>query len=157
MTQLKGPLRVIGRDGDHYEVDNTSGHTRGSEFYHVSNLRIYYPDNIHSDPAWIARRDYPSVSVVAEVIDHYGDLSLRKTLSFLCKWEGFENDEKANRWLPYSELRDNVKLHEYLRKINAYHLIPDEHKYASEFTNKRYTRNVDKPRLLPNPIDKRRK
>jgi hypothetical protein len=42
------------------------------------------------------------------------------------KWEGL--DKAYNRWLPWKELRNNVKLHEYLRVVKLGKLIPKEHR-----------------------------
>jgi hypothetical protein len=133
-------MRVINRNGDHYEVDSMSETTKHSEFYHVTSLRLYLSDDQFEDSEWVARRDHPSATVVYRIIDHEGDELLKSTLSFRCRWEGFEEDAEKDRWIPYRELRDNPKLHEYLRSKELIKLIPDEHKFPNEFPIQRPVR-----------------
>ena len=58
--------------------------------------------------------------IVKRIISHKGDKKLRGKMTFRVKWEG---DEQVTTE-PYSLLRDNEKLHEYLRKKNITALIP---------------------------------
>ena len=46
------------------------------------------------------------------------------TLEFLVRWKDY--GEANNLWLPYQELRQNIKLHEYLRERGLHKLIPKE-------------------------------
>jgi hypothetical protein len=57
---------------------------------------------------------------------HSGNETQKSQMDFLVKWEGL--DEAYNRWLPWKELRNNVKLHEYLRVVKLGKLIPKEHR-----------------------------
>ena len=56
------------------------------------------------------------------VIQHTGDKTRRSTLDFLVSFLGY--GEEHNLWLPYSEMRDNIKCHEYLRANGMTNLIP---------------------------------
>jgi transposase InsO family protein len=132
MPHLKGPLQVVSRNGDHYEVDSKSGMTRNTEFYHVTNLRPYLTDDQFEDDDWVARRDFPSATVVSRIVDHGGDEEKKKTLLFRVRWDGLDEPD-SDRWIPYREIRDNPKLHEYLRTKGLVKLIPDEHKFENEF------------------------
>ena len=46
-------------------------------------------------------------------------------------------DKSFNTWEPYTGLRNNVKLHEFLRKENKSFLIPLEHRNVEERPRKR--------------------
>lgn len=52
--------------------------------------------------------------MVESVVDHVGDPKSKSKMDFLVKWVGL--DSSFNRWLPWRAIRDNIKLHEYLRK-----------------------------------------
>ena len=44
---------------------------------------------------------------------HAGDIKRPSSLDFLVRWTGY--DESEDLWLPWNELRTNVKLHDYLK------------------------------------------
>jgi hypothetical protein len=50
--------------------------------------------------------------VVDEILDMQGDPKKKKTLNFLVKWKGCDNDD--NTWEPYSNVRDLIALRNYL-------------------------------------------
>ena len=66
-------------------------------------------------------RDVLTLFEVAAVLDHSGDGKLRSGMDFPVKFRGY--DEEYNLWLPYSELRYNRHLHEYLIRKRMRSLI----------------------------------
>ena len=92
---------------------------------HVSNLSPFEYDPEHTDPKEVAIQDAGEFHVDS-IIDHKGERNLRSSMKFLVKWTGY--GEEDNSWEPYSALRDNEKLHEYLRLHRMTSLIPKEHK-----------------------------
>ena len=52
--------------------------------------------------------------LVEKVLDHTGEPKQKSKMDFLVKWVGL--DSSFNRWLPWKEMRLNVRLHEYLMK-----------------------------------------
>ena len=56
------------------------------------------------------------------IIEHAGDPNHRKDLLFRVRWLG--HDETSDTWEKYSNLRHNIKLHEYLRANKLKKLIP---------------------------------
>ena len=127
LTQLKGPYSVIRKDRDTYTLLNLV--TRREEDVHVTRIHPFEFDATRTDPIEVARRDVVSTFTVERILDHAGDPKRRRSMDFLVKWEGYADEE--NLWLPYSELRDNPALHEYLRNSNDGHLqalIPHRHR-----------------------------
>ena len=53
----------------------------------------------------------------------------------MVKWVGY--DDAENLWLPWSELRNNPILHEYLRNKGMSNLVPDEFRLESEKSSRR--------------------
>ena len=64
--------------------------------------------------------------LVEEIITHRGDIKRKTSLEFLVRWQGYS--EKDNTWEPWSKLKDNAVLHEYLRKNGLSKLLPASHK-----------------------------
>jgi hypothetical protein len=90
---------------------------------HISRLREYVHDAIRSDPAKVAQADTFDFEV-EEIIDHHGDSKKKSTLDFLVRWQGY--DSSHDLWLPWKELRNNIHLHKYLRKVGLTKLIPKD-------------------------------
>jgi hypothetical protein len=113
-TLLKGPLRVVTNVGSDYTLLNLA--TNKLEHHHVKQLRQFRYDPTRVNPVDIANRDYQLFNV-ARIIAHAGDPTRKSSLDFLVRWEGY--DAANDLWLPWKELRDNVKLHDYCRAIPA--------------------------------------
>ena len=79
----------------------------------------YNPDTM--DPVDIANRD-GGFANVGKIIAHTGVKTDKTKMDFLVRWEGFK--ETHDSWLPWKELRANIKLHEYLRTNKMASLIP---------------------------------
>ena len=98
--------------------------TNQIEEHHVTDLRPFYHDPLAVDPRLIAYRDQ-EVTAIDRIIRHAGDCKKKTEMDFLVRWEGL--DESKDLWLPWKELRNNSKLHEYLQQNNMARLIPKSH------------------------------
>ena len=76
-------------------------------------------------------RDVLTLFDVEAVLEHAGDRRRRTDLEFLVKFRGWSDE--YNLWLPFSELRDNVALHEYLIRHRMRALIPQ--KFKDQYRN----------------------
>jgi hypothetical protein len=110
-ASLKGPFKVIKvRDGKTYTLLNLVNNKE--EIVDIHRLQPFrYDPHIH-DPLAIAAKDYQEFGV-ERIIKHAGDIRRPSSLDFLVRWTGY--DESEDLWLPWKELRTNVKLHDYLR------------------------------------------
>jgi hypothetical protein len=108
----RGPLQVVKQTGSHYELKNLV--TNNVEQHHVTEMSQFKFDNINVDPTRIAMRDEIEPTFTLErVLRHRGDIKRKKSMSFLCKWQNFEDSE--NTWEPWNHVRKTLPLHEYLR------------------------------------------
>ena len=121
-TPLKDHLRVLSFIGMKYKLLNHA--TNQIEEHHVTDLRPFYHDPLAVDPRLIAYRDQ-EVTAIDRIIRHAGDSKKKTEMDFLVRWEGL--DESKDLWLPWKELRNNSKLHEYLQQNNMARLIPKSH------------------------------
>jgi hypothetical protein len=122
-TPLKGPFRVLRFEGDRYTVENLVN--REQYIYHVTQLQPFHHDPRRLNPADIALHDNMQY-IVGRIIRHQGTMRERLNLRFLVKWEGYGDEH--NSWEPYSELRHNVVLHEYLNTHRMRALIPPQYR-----------------------------
>ena len=96
--------------------------------YHIKRLKLYIVDpESHQKPEEVAMADNREF-LVEEILDHRGDTKHVRTLEFLVKWLGYDN--RWNEWRPWSDddghdsgIRNNAKLHEYLRRKNLKSLL----------------------------------
>jgi hypothetical protein len=123
-TNLRGPYKVLKVKLNIVTIYNSI--TRKAEEIHLDNCYPFTYDPQYVDPEDVARRDEISAFAVESITQHAGDKKKRSTMEFLVRFVGF--DESEDRWLPYSELRDNPALHRYLRANRMKSLIPLEHK-----------------------------
>jgi len=127
-TYLRGPLRVESHRGATYRLRNLV--TNKLENAHVTLLRPFQYDDGNINPTDIANRDAFS-TIVEKVISHtpvkqsYTGTK-RSELEFRVRWLNL--GEEYDRYLPYKELRNNPRLHEYLAEQNMRAFIPPEHK-----------------------------
>jgi transposase InsO family protein len=117
-TNLEGPFRVVSSVDGKYTLQNLV--TEELNEYHVSRLRPFYYDD-EDVPRHTANRDTQQWDVDS-IINHVGDQNHRKELIFRVRWLG--HDESCDTWEPYSNLRHNIKLHDYLRANKMKKLIP---------------------------------
>ena len=124
-TLKKGPFRVISHEGDSYRLLNLALNTE-EPAVHVSRLSPFRYDSTRTIPSNIANRDY-QLFEVAEILHHQGDPKRKSMMTFLVHWTGYSHEEDS--WEPWAELRNNPKLHTYLRSKNLQTLIPKEHRH----------------------------
>jgi hypothetical protein len=123
-TIKKGPFRVISHEGETYKLLNLALNTE-KPAVHVSRLSPFRYDTKRTDPTNIANRDY-QLFEVESILHHQGDTKRKSTLTFLVHWAGYSHSEDS--WEPWSELRNNPILHQYLRSKNLHILVPKEHR-----------------------------
>jgi hypothetical protein len=129
--QWKGPYQVESRVGDRYELLNTA--TGYFLQAHVTWLKPYKigitspeSDALRSNGMWI----------VKSVISHVGSITDRTNLKFLIEWEG----DYENTYEPWSNLRRNAIVHEYLRANKMISMIPDRFRVTTEADSSRLSK-----------------
>ena len=119
-TIRKGPTRVVALNKDAYDVFDLVN--RKIDEVHVSRLYPFYYDPEKVDPENVAIRDQGEF-IVAEIVDAIIDPTLpKRRWSFRVRWQGY--NESFDEGLDWSELRNVVTLHTYLRKHNLARFIP---------------------------------
>jgi hypothetical protein len=113
----RGPFIVKEVNGNRIIVEGINDGKR--EEHLILNVRPFFHDPRGKDPKAVALTD-KDMYIVERIISHKGDKKLRGKMTFRVKWEGEEQVTTE----PYSLLRDNEKLHEYLKKKNLTALIP---------------------------------
>jgi hypothetical protein len=119
MTPWKGPFVVINHQGSKYWLRDLVSNKVVE--YHVTSLKPFQYNPDKTDPRIVANRDQQAFDV-ERILAHQGEGTRKATYTFLVRWIGYTADDDT--WLPWSELRNNIKLHEYLRQINKASWIP---------------------------------
>jgi hypothetical protein len=122
-TLWRGPFQVVERDGSIYTVWNMV--TNRNKRHHVKNLKPFYYDlNDPGAPRRAALMDERAADVDT-VLRHMckGETNKARNYQFLIRF--VDNDEK---WLPWSVLKKNEKVHEYLAANKLKSLIPKGYK-----------------------------
>ena len=125
-TIWRGPLRVLRYQDSQYTLLDLI--TKKEKVYHISDMKPFVFDPLHTDPQDVARHDYLEFFVEA-VLEHKGNPSLKSTMEFKIKWLGY--NDSHNSWEPYSNLRDLDILHDYLSQQNLSRLIPKKFRPAN--------------------------
>ena len=132
-SMWKGPYRVIKHEGNTYTLLDF---IQDKEIQvNVQRLKEFQLGE-DINPIDIASRDRDEF-IVEDVLDIRGDIKVNNLskIELLVKWAGYDDSE--NTWEPYSSLRNNVKLHDFLRRIDKISLIPKEHRRPEEQSRKR--------------------
>jgi hypothetical protein len=132
-SRWQGPYVVKEQKGNTYVLENLVSQMRTE--VNVKQLKQYIVrEGINLVD--VASRDKDEY-LVEEVIEMRGEADPKRLrqIEFLVKWMGY--DQSFNTWEPYTGLRNNVKLHEFLRKENKSFLIPLEHRNVEERPRKR--------------------
>ena len=119
-TNYKGPFRVVNFNGNIYTLQNLV--TGQNEDHHITKLQPFRFDPLRTDPILVANKDQQLVAIDA-ILDMRGNPhGSRKDLYFKVRWQGCT--ERDDSWEPYSNLRHNSILHEYLLQHKLRKLIP---------------------------------
>jgi hypothetical protein len=132
--RLLGPYLIVNRSGDKYSCRNLVDDV--VKDFHVTQLRAYRYDMKFMDPRDVALRDRGDFEI-DKIIEHQGDITKLKTLTFRVKWYGFVEDD-FDTWESWSILRETSHLHQYLIQNNMKQLIPKKFRenYPTEFPQK---------------------
>jgi hypothetical protein len=120
MSNWRGPMQVVKREGNNYQLRNLVTKTLENKEVHL--LKKYHFDPQKTNPEEVALADYTEHWVVEEIVNHKGVFKRKGSLTFEVKWLGF--DSSQNTWESWDYMRNNVKLHEYLRKKGLQNHIP---------------------------------
>ena len=124
--QWSGPYRVIENTAGKYKLKDLV--TNKDKWYHVTQLKQFQYDPEKTNPADIARRDNQE-HYVEEIISMTGDIKKVSSLIFLVKWLGYDTLDNTHE--PWSGLKDNAKVHEFLISKNLRNLIPRKYLLSS--------------------------
>jgi len=118
-TRWQGPFRVVASQGDKYTLQNLV--TMRSVERHVKELAPFHHNPFTDDPTQEAIKD-ANEYVVDHIVAHRGDWDRLSTLEFKVRWQGYTVSDDT--WEPWSNVRTNGRLHEYLRNIGKESKIP---------------------------------
>ena len=128
-TPLKGPLRVVSREGADYTlenlVDNKVTHV------HASKLRQFEFDPQYVDPREVAMKEQ-KVYDIERILSHTGNRNKHSSLSFRVKWVGYDQDDCT--YESWHTLRNNEVLHKYLIEIGWTSNVPKRHRFQYPLT-----------------------
>jgi len=96
--------------------------TDKNEDHHISRLQPFYYDPSETDLVLIANKD-KQLAIVESILEMNGNPhGSRKDLMFKVHWKG--RTERDDSWEPYTNLRHNSILHEYLLRHKLKKLMP---------------------------------
>ena len=121
-TAWRGPMRVASGSNSRYILYDLV--TTREHRYHVSVMKQFLFDPLLVGPVDVARRDHMEF-FVESIADHQGSLTL-STIEFFVKWKDYPESE--NTWEPYTNLRDNEVLHDYLKLKGLHRLINKQYR-----------------------------
>ena len=127
-TQLRGPLRVVNRNGSIYTLENLVKNKL--EDFHIKLLHPFEYDSALVDPREVAQHDEDQFGIV-KVHDHRftNTKQTKQYLEFLVEFE----DNTTPVWQPWSpDIRDNEQIHVYLAKNNMRKFIPVKYTYPKD-------------------------
>lgn len=126
-TPKRGPLRVIGVNGDERVLFDNNNKTQMR--VHITRLSPFIFDPKHTDPDMIAAKDKDEF-VIEAIVDHNGT-GVKRNYDFKVRWKGFGEEEDL--WLPYQEVKDSA----------AFHIYCSRHKDLHKFISAKLKRTMD--------------
>jgi hypothetical protein len=114
-----GPYKVISQRNNDITCEHVT--LRNTVVLHTSRVHPYF--GTMEDAKRVSMVDREEF-LVEEILDHQGDVNRKSSLRFKVRWAGYNSEHDS--YEPWSELRSNSVLHDYLRKNGLVRLIPDE-------------------------------
>ena len=111
-TLWRGPLRFLSSKKGEYTPLNLI--TLKNVKYHMSQLKTFLFNPMHTDPTDVARRDYLEF-FIEEIVDMRGNISSSGALEFEVKWPNYPSE--SNTWEPWRSLSKPDKLHNFQVRI----------------------------------------
>ena len=124
-TPWQGPMKIISKIDSIYTVLNLI--TGKLTDVHISRMKLFVQD-VDKSPEEVAAED-DEMFIVDEIIEHHPPKLTKNNIhiaKFFVSWIGYESSD--NTWQSFESLERNEVLHDYLRKNNLSHLIPDRFK-----------------------------
>ena len=115
---LVGPYKVISHNGEEYKLQDLVRARTFTRTIHL--LQPFYFDEDKTDPIEVALKDSQDAYEAEQVISHKGSLLKKKQVTFQVRWIGY--DEMTTE--PWSNVKDCIALHAYLRSIGQARHIP---------------------------------
>jgi hypothetical protein len=114
-----GPYRVLSQRNNDISCEHVT--LKNKVILHTSRVHPFF--GTLEDARKISMVDKDEF-LVEEIISHKGDIGRKTSLEFLVKWAGYGSE--YNTLEPWSNLRNNSVLHDYLRKNGLGRLVPNE-------------------------------
>ena len=127
-TFLRGPLRIVNRNGSIYTLENLVKNKL--EDFHVKLLHPFKFDAAIVDPKEVAQHDEDHFGIV-QVLNHRFKSARqnRHDLEFLIEFD----DDSEPVWQPWSpDIRDNEQIHAYLNRNHMRKFIPIKYTYPKD-------------------------
>ena len=127
-TFLRGPLRIVNRNGPIYTLENLVKNKL--EDFHIKLLHPFKFDAALVDPMEVAQHDEDHFGIV-DVLNHRftSERQNRQDLEFLIQFE----DDPTPIWQPWSaDIRDNEQIHAYLNRTHMRKFIPIKYTYPRD-------------------------
>jgi len=115
LTPIRGPYRVVKYELNRYTLQHLDDNK--TFLVDASKVRKFNFDPNVTNPVDVALQDRQKFYVEA-IHGVRGDPSKRSTLSFEVEWTGYTE----RTWEPWTHLRKNIILHQYLSKSSNHHL-----------------------------------
>lgn len=127
-SNLRGPLRVVNFNKSMYTLQNLV--TNKNEDVHITQLKPFLYDPEVTNPRDVANKDYNAWDVES-ILNHKGDKKDKTHMTFEVKWSGVDQ----TTWEPWSNLKGNLALHDYLKSHKMKSLIPKSYTVDGDETN----------------------
>jgi hypothetical protein len=126
-TPLSGPWRCVEILGDSVVIMNLI--YNNIKTVHRSRIVPFRYNKERTDPRQVAMKDNQEFEVEKIIKIRGLDGNRRSGIEALVRWTGYDEDEDS--WVPWSEIHNNEKFHEYLRSKKELHkFLPAQRKKA---------------------------
>jgi len=115
----KGPFEVMCNDGQTYTLKDIVTQKLLPPC-NVHLLRAFEYDKQRTDPVKVRLKDMSNMYIVEKVIRHVGNWKNKKNMKVIVKWDGYDGEYEED----FTNLQNNVLMHEYLRRQGLQKYIP---------------------------------